>query len=109
MKTITKELNLLDVEDIEQALSKYFGREISISDVECCLVYCVPIDEGPDGMYLEFTVNGEYCDSFDVFDEDHFIGNKQLSLNEMALPVREIFNFNVSAFKSFDRYADSSD
>ncbi len=110
MKTITKELNLLDVEDIEQALSKYYDREISISEVECSLVYCIPCDtDEPSGMILEFTVDDEFCDSFDVFDENHYIGDKELSLNEPWLPVEEVLNFDVSLFKSFDSYTDNSD
>ena len=31
MKTVTKEINLLDIEDIEEALSAYCKRKISIS------------------------------------------------------------------------------
>lgn len=115
MKTITKELNLLDVEDIEQALSKYFDREISISEVECNLAYCIPCDtDEPSGMILEFTVDDEFCDSFDVFVDketewSHYLNGKELSLNEPWLPVEEILNFDVSLFKSFDSYTDNSD
>lgn len=119
MKTIIKEINLLDIEDIEEALSSYMGKKISIADVECRLVYCVPADTNEaSGMYLEFIAdeNTSFIDgpaSFDIFkndmDEYHYWKGKKLSLDEPWLPVEEIFNFDVSAFKSFDSWTDSSD
>lgn len=114
MKTITKEINLLDIEDIEQALSEHLGRKVAISEVDCTLVYCIPMDtEEPSGAYLEFRVGSDECSSFDVLysdDEDaHYWQGKPLALDEPWLPVEEIFNFDVSAFKSFDSGVDSSD
>ena len=114
MKTITKEINLLDIEDIEQALSEHLGRKVAISEVGCTLVYCIPMDtEEPNGAYLEFQVGSDECSSFDVlYSEDegaHCWQGKKLALDEPWLPVEEIFNFDVSAFKSFDSWTDSSD
>lgn len=37
MTTITKEINLLDIEDVEEALSAYIGKKNSITNVECRL------------------------------------------------------------------------
>ena len=112
MKTITKEINLLDIEDIEEALSEYLGRKVSIYEVDCELVYWIPLDTfEPGGAYLEFRIRDERCDSFDVFgdEEDHVWKGKKLALVEPWLPVEEIFNFDVSAFKSFDSRTDNSD
>ena len=114
MKTITKELNLLDIDDIEQALSEHLGRKVAVSEVDCTLVYCIPMDtEEPNGAYLEFQIGDEGCSSFDVLysdeEEAHFWQGKKLALDEPWLPVEEIFNFDVSAFNSFASYTDSSD
>jgi len=114
MKTIVKELNLLDIEDIEQAVSNFIGEQISISQIECSLAYCIPMDTGkPIGMYLELDVGNKSFDSFDLFYNEklkgHYLNGKQLCLDESWLPINEIFNFDVSAFKSFDSWTDSSD
>ena len=119
MTTITKEINLLDIEDVEEALSAYIGKKISITDVECRLAYSSPMNENkPCGMYLEFIVdeNTSFLDgpsSFDIFNNDsegyHYWKGKRLALEEPWLPVNEIFNFNVSVFKSFDSWTDFSD
>ena len=114
MKTIVKELNLLDIEDIEEALSSYWGRNVSISEVECTLTYCIPADTSiPSGMFLDFADGDEFCDSLDLFDKEESYTftwkDKELSLNEAWLPVEEIFTFDVSAFKLFSIDMDSSD
>ncbi len=114
MKTITKEINLLDIEDIEEAIGAYLDRKVSISDVKCTLAFCIPCDTDiPDGMYLDFEIDGEGIDSFDLFWDDEKEGNylkgKQLALDEPYLPMEEIFNFDVSAFQSFNSWVDSSD
>ena len=114
MTTITKEINLLDVSDIEQAVSKHLGRTVVISEIDCSLAYCIPMDSGEaSGMYFELTIGEDFCDSFDLFYDDelegHYLDGKQLCLDEPWLPVNEIFNFDISAFKSFDSWTDSSD
>jgi len=116
MVTITQELNLLEIEDLESALSKHYGKEIKLSDVNCTLVHCIPMDTGhPSGQYLEITVEGEEdeTDSLDLFfDYDlhgHFLDGKELSLDEEWAIEVEIFAFSVSEFHSYDSYVDSSD
>ena len=114
MKTIIKELNLLDIEDIEQAVSSFFGKPVIISQIDCSLVYCIPMDTGePSGMLLELKVGDDSCDSFDLFydyeKDRHHLNGKQLSLDEPWLPASEVFNFDISVFKSFDSWTDSSD
>ena len=115
MQTITKEINLLDIEDVEQALTEYLGRPVTISEVRCWLTYCIPADtEKPSGAYLEFQIGEDDCYSFDVFvdkesEEAHYWNGKKLALDEPWLPVEEIFNFDVEVFRSFDSGIDSSD
>ena len=114
MTTITKEINLLDVSDIEQAVSKHLGRTVVISEIECSLAYCIPMDSGEaSGMYFELNIEDDSCDSFDLFWNDdltgHYLDGKRLCLDEAWLPVEEIFNFDISVFKSFDSWTDSSD
>ena len=114
MKTIIKEINLLDIDDVEQAVSVYLGRKVSIAEMDCSLAYCIPADTyKPSGMYFVLTLGDVECDSSDLFyDEEmrgHFLNGKPLCLDEPWLPINKIFNFDVSAFNSFDSWTDMSD
>ena len=114
MTTKIKELNLLDVEDIEKAISEYFEREIKLSEVECILMYCVDVDGAElGGSYLRFIVGDDECDSFDLFeDEDEgedIVNGKVPSYYYDCLSPEDVFNFDVSAFKSFETLIDGSD
>ena len=114
MKTIIKELNLLDIEDIENAVSGYLGREVKVSEMDCRLEYSVPMDTmEPSGHSLEFWIGCDYCNAICFFyDEEldgYYLNGKELSLNEPYHPKEEIFSFDVSEFKSFESYIDSSD
>ncbi|MBE6789167.1 MAG: hypothetical protein E7539_05815 [Ruminococcaceae bacterium] len=114
MKTITKEINLLDIADIEQAVSNHLGKKVTISEIDCSLAYCIPMGSGKaSGMYLELTIGDDFCDSLDLFFDDelngHYLDGKPLCLDEPWLAINEIFNFDVSVFKSFDSWTDSSD
>ena len=107
MKTIVKELVLLDVKDVEEALSAELDRKVSISEVDCTLEYYHDIDDGyPTGMLLAFEVDDEEYEAGDLFgcsDDDAITWKgKRLSINEDYLPVNEIFNFDTSVFKSFE-------
>ena len=114
MKTITKELNLLDIEDIERAISAHLGREVKIQEVECTLTHCIPADTlEPGGAFLDFVVGDECFDSFDLFmgeeSDGHYLDGKLLSLDAQWASTEEIFSFDVSAFKSFESLIDGSD
>jgi len=106
MKTIVKELNLLDIEDVEEALSSRWGEKVSIADVECTLVYCPPLSDPSlsSFMYLVFTEGQKECVSWDLFGEpqNYIWKGKKLSLSEPWLPAQEIFAFDISAFKQFE-------
>ena len=123
IETINKEYNLLDIEEVEEALSAFVGRKVSISNVDCLLTYFVSIDGEPSttSMTLEFTsaddeedldYDDDECDgsfeafSYEVFrDEEgraHYWNGKRLSVDEHYLTPDMIFNFDVSAFHSFE-------
>lgn len=115
MKTITKELNLLDIEDIEKAVSSQLGRPVKISEIECTFVYCMPCNTNePSGMYFNIEVDNRYLDSYDLFFDDNIelipIDGKAPSLDEeKCLYPSDVFSFDTSAFKSFSFDIDSSD
>ena len=119
MKTITKNYNALDVEDIENAVSKEIGKEVKINDIKCILEHSIPRDEEvPSGQILRFLVDaddthpyGYCCDSIDLWDgeEGHFLNGKQLALDEEWARADIIFAFDVSLFKSFEEEVDGSD
>lgn len=64
-------------------------------------------------MYIVFTIGDKSLDSFDLFWDDdisgHYLNGTKLALDELWLPTNEVFNFDTSAFKSFDSWTDSSD
>ena len=110
MTTITKELNLLDIQDIEEALSIYLDKEISLSDVECILRrFVTEVLLLPEKIVLEFSIDepigyDEPILSLEIFSNEKDVlywKGRKLSLNEPFLPVEQIFNFDVSSFKSF--------
>ena len=114
--TVNKEYNLLDIEDIEEALSAHVGESVSISNVYCELTYFQPLggelisqtpitltfygDEDDDDTYFEDVY------SFDLFQnekgEPNYWKGKLLAINEPYLPVDLLFNFDVSAFAGFE-------
>lgn len=113
-KTVTKELNLLEIEDIEQALSDYYDKQISLANVECTLYYCIREDTCElSDSYLRFDVGDQWCDTFDLFYDDEeaeFVVNGKIpSFSGTCLRPEEIFNFDVSAFKKFEYGIDGSD
>ena len=107
MKTIVKEIHLLDIEDIEQAVSNYTGEAASIEDIGCTLFYHLADEDRPNGMsFVLDDANGDFISSYDLYyDEElkgHYLNGKRLSLDEPWLPVNEVFNFDISAFESFE-------
>ncbi len=114
MTTVTKELNLLDAEDVERSVSERLGRTIRIREMECRLNHRIPFVSGePGGAYLVFKVGEEACDSYDLFwdkeREGHFLRGRRLSLDEAWASAADVFSFDVSGFKQFDSWIDTSD
>lgn len=106
MKTITKEYNLLEISDIEKAVSDFLGEPTKISEIYCELVYWIDDDDKPTEMYLDF---GE-CSAWDLFyDKElkgYYIDGKRLSLSDPSHPLDEIFAFDVSEFRGFETWTD---
>ena len=95
-------------------MSVFLGRKVSIAEMDCSLSYCIPADTcEPSGMHFVLTIADDECDSYELFYDEEmrgcFLNGKPLCLDEPWLPISEIFNFDVSAFKSFKSEIDSSD
>ena len=113
--SVTKEYTLLDVEDIEKAVSEKSGRKIPISEMECTVIDDFPAYSSlPIGMSITIEIHGdngceESYDSFDLFnynDGEYSINGELCSktfMKEGFLDLPLIFNFDVSLFKSFER------
>ena len=43
MKTIIKEINVLEIEDIEKAIFNFLGEQIKINEIDCFLTYWIDI------------------------------------------------------------------
>jgi hypothetical protein len=106
MKTIVKEFYMLDIEDIEKAVSEYSGEQQNIEDIGCTLFYHF---DGfrPNGMsFVLDDVNGEFISSYDLFydkeKKGHYLNGKRLNLDEPWLSENEVFCFDISAFGSFE-------
>ena len=114
MKTIVKEIHLLDIEDIEKAVFDYLGEQVSIKDMSCSFVYYLSGFD-PNGMGFTLCGNGmsDYVSSYDLFyDEEkkvHYLNGKRLILDEPWLPVNEVFNFDTSVFSFFESYHEDDD
>ena len=102
MKTVIKELNLLEISDIEKAVSDLFGKSIKISEIDCHITYWFDDDDQPTEMYINF---GD-CTAEDLFyDKElggYYLEGKRLSLSDPWHPLDEIFAFDVFEFNSFE-------
>ena len=112
MKTIVKEIHLLDIEDIEKAVSDYLGVPVSINEMSCSFVYHISGFD-PNGMGFNLFSKGEFVSNYDLFyDEEkkgHYLNGKRLCLDEPWLPVNEVFNFDPSVFSFYESYHEDDD
>ena len=101
MQTIIKEINALEISDIEKAVSEFLEEPVKISEIDCTIKYWFDDDNQPTQMFLDF---GE-CDANDLFYDEElggfYLNGERLGLSEQWLPVTEIFAFDVSEFRSF--------
>ena len=121
--SVTKEYTLLDVEDIEKAVSEKCGRRIPISEIGCRIEDYFPFRSSfPTGMGITVVIHGEdgrveSYDDIDLFnydwDDDEYKINGELCsktfMNEAFIDPSLVFNFDVNMFKSFSRFLDDSD
>ena len=107
MKTIIKEINALEISDIEKAVSDFVEHPVKISEISCELTYWIDTDHLPTRMFLDF---GFYGDANDLFYNeelgDYYLDGKRLGLSEPWLPLNEIFAFDISEFGSFTSWTD---
>ena len=107
MKTIIKEINVLEIDDIENAIFKFLGERVKINEIDCLLTYWIDVaDFSPNGMSLEFKSTKGNCSAYDLFYDEkidgcYYLDGKLLGLSLRWLPSSEIFSFDTSAFKSF--------
>lgn len=112
-KRIAKEINILERSDLEQAISNFMGKAVSVADVECILTYFIDVRTGEfDGMTLDFTVGEEMFDSIDLFydsdAEGHVLKGMKLCLDEPWLRKEDVFDFEISLFKHFETAVERS-
>lgn len=111
----TFEFDALEKEDIEKAITDFLGRPVTLSDVDCTVIYWIhSVDEEifrayPDGVGLTFQVGDDCCDDDDLFLNGKDEGSRYWNgteISAMGLDYNypfpdEIFAFDVSEFKSF--------
>lgn len=104
----------LSISDIENAVSNYLNRRVSISDITCTLIYVIPQSTGiPKEMHLDMAVGDQEFTSLDLFFDHrrhaYYIEDRHLALDGAWRSEEEIFGFDVSLFKSFDAEVDEDD
>ena len=82
-------------------------RKVTISEMACTLVYVLTKRGLPQEMHLELTVGTRTFCTLDLmlFDREknaYFFKGQRLTLDEAWLPQDEIFDFDLSLFKSFE-------
>lgn len=107
----TKNYPVLEVSDLEEAVSKYYGRKIKISDMKVILFDHMPLDKG--------TSNGVYfvIEPVESKDEEVLFSPELVQANNWPeefgdtpyLEEEYIFDFDVSKFGSYERETDTSD
>ena len=119
MKTITRTYNVLEAEDLERAVSEYFGKEITLSEMEVDVCDCIhPWDDDFEKYYdpstealgMCITVEGaENAEGYDFVSEFEigladFFREKDLFIDD-----KYIFGFDTGLFKSYSRYVSTDD
>lgn len=104
--------SVIEKDELEKAVSKHFGTEIKVSDMEVGLFDCVPLfDMKPEGFYFNITIpekglDDNFTDSFDLAEEN----NWPEDFGTIAFTEEEyVFDFDVSEFKAYERNIDTSD
>ena len=104
----------LSKSDIEDAASNYLKRRVSVSDINCTLIYVIPKNTGkPKEMHLDMSVGDTEFTSLDLFFDPkrkaYFFKDRQLALDSAWRSVNEIFGFDVSLFKKFNTGVDEDE
>lgn len=119
--TITKEFQVFDAEDIEQAVSAKLGRPVKISDLECQVIdfFDNKLGKKLEDVFFDETTLAETeialgSTEFWILNPDDESGDFILDINEdwpdikypYHTPEKYIFNFDINMFKSYDRWDD---
>lgn len=109
-----REAEQLSISDIESATSAFLKRRVSISDINCTLIYVIPKSTGkPKEMHLDMSVGDTEFTSLDLFFDQkrkaYFFKDRQLALDGAWRSAEEIFGFDVALFKAFDTQVDEDD
>ena len=104
----------LSIADIESAASAFLKRRVSISDINCTLIYVIPKSTGkPKEMHLDMSVGDTEFTSLDLFFDKkrkaYFFKDRQLALDGAWRSAEEIFGFDVSLFKEFNTDVDEDE
>ena len=109
-----REAEQLSVSDVESAASAFLKRRVSISDINCSLIYVIPKSTGkPKEMHLDMSVGDTEFTSLDLFFDPkrkaYFFKDRQLALDGAWRSAEEIFGFDVSLFKEFNTEVDDDE
>ena len=109
-----REAEQLSVSDIESTTSAFLKRRVSISDINCALIYVIPKSTGkPKEMHLDMSVGDTEFTSLDLFFDPkrkaYFFKDRQLALDGAWRSAEEIFGFDVSLFKEFNTDVDEDE
>ena len=105
-----REAEQLSVSDIESATSAFLKRRVSISDINCTLIYVIPKSTGkPKEMSVDDTEFTSLDLFFDPKRKAYFFKDRQLALDGAWRSAEEIFGFDVSLFKEFNTDVDEEE
>lgn len=114
MTKVTKEYTVFDREDVEQVVSKAFGKPVKLEEMEVIL-YDVfsPVWEEINMISISFKVGDITIPKYYVDDDDEECEGGPLDsyIQELSAGTSEylIFNFSTDLFKSFKRKLDFPD
>ena len=125
MKWSSIRFEVFEAKDFEEAYSRWLEkhgeapRRVPISEMDFELIDLVPDDPGtPEGMGFAIKVDGRYLSDMDLLFDDEtelfYLPNGECLGDAFwdGLIIEDhtkLFNFDVSQFKSFVRWTDSSD
>ncbi len=128
MKKKTISVNSFEAKDFEEAFAKYLEREgmeprqVSISDMKFTLIDYIPMDKGTCegmGFYIDVDDLDLTVSEYDLFrdpeeeSDQYFLPNGECIGDDIwdnnIQDPSVLFDFDISQFKSFDRFVDSSD
>lgn len=125
MKRSSIQFEVFEAKDFENAYSKWLEKNgespkrVPISEMDFELIDLVPDDPGtPEGMGFAIKVDGRYLSDMDLLFDDEtelfYLPNGECLGDAfwdglIVADHTKLFDFDISQFKSFVRWTDSSD